>query len=196
MARVLTLTFLAVLALPAARAAADPLLSGYAGPGGGEQVVLGVPVGGSGGRRRIGRIGRLRRACAPRPRSPGRAPRRRRPAPAGLRARRPGQRPSGGSAPSGRRSSSSRHRGTATGTGTPGHRPRADAAPGAPPVRAYPSRASDAGGLPLSGGDVLLGVLALVALVAAGAGLRLLSDRAATTPQRLKRVPVEVDIPG
>jgi hypothetical protein len=43
-------------------------------------------------------------------------------------------------------------------------------------VRAYASRASDAGS-PLSGGDVLLGALALVALVAAGAGLRLLADR-------------------
>src|SRR5512147_3166846 len=50
MARLPTLALLTVLLLVTGRAAADPLLSGYGGPGGGEQVVLGsTVVGGSGG---------------------------------------------------------------------------------------------------------------------------------------------------
>src|SRR3954466_12220381 len=46
----LLLALLALLALPIPARAADPLLSGYAGPGSGEQVVLGgETVGGGGG---------------------------------------------------------------------------------------------------------------------------------------------------
>jgi hypothetical protein len=46
----LLLAVLALLALPMPARAADPLLSGYAGPGSGEQVVLGgQTVGGGGG---------------------------------------------------------------------------------------------------------------------------------------------------
>ncbi|MCW2985496.1 MAG: hypothetical protein JWR63_3066, partial [Conexibacter sp.] len=47
--------------------------------------------------------------------------------------------------------------------------------PGAPAVVAYPTRAGEVGGLPLSAAGVLLGVLGIAALVLAGLGLRRLA---------------------
>jgi hypothetical protein len=168
MARIPALTLCLVLLLAPGRAAADPLLSGYAGPGGGEQVVLGSTLtggsGGSGGSSGGGSDS-LRAASAPvaspapaatTPAAPSRST---------GHSRKPGAKRARGSA--GRHPKSS----TPAAKSTP-----APAATGAPPVRAYPSRAADAGGLPLSAGDVLVALVALIGLILVGTALRLRSD--------------------
>ena len=177
MARVLTPTLLAVLLLAPSGASADPLLSGYGGPGGGEQVVLGSSLiggsgggsGGSGGSSASGSTDSLRAVPAP-------AAQAQAPAASGS---------SSGTAP--RRSGTGRRSGAKrSGSATRPKRPATSApaathvptalATGAPPVRAYPSRASAAGGLPLSPTDLLICALALVALSLVGSGLRRLSN--------------------
>jgi hypothetical protein len=170
MVRVATLVLGAVVLLPATSHAADPLLSGYGGPGGGEQVVLGSTTVGGGGN---GGNGTSTSAAATDPSQQSlRAPistaattKRAAGTPSRSRARKPHR-----SAPS--------SNGSASVTATPADatRPATTARPGAPAVLAYPSRASDAGGLPLSIADVLLGLAALAALVLAGLGLRRLAD--------------------
>jgi len=155
----------AVMLLPASSHAADPLLSGYGGPGGGEQVVLGsTTVGGGGSSSAAGDSDASDQSLAAPTAQPSAA------APATrTSAKTPAHRSSSSAAP-GKGSTSS-------------DRP---AAPGAPIARAYPSRASDAGGLPLSGGDVPLGLLGLAALAGTAVGLRRLSvgaDDDAASPQ-------------
>jgi hypothetical protein len=157
----LTLATTALLALPAASRASDPLLSGYGGPGGGQQVLLGSHLlggaGGSGG----GASGSLR-------------------APASLRASgsAPGGGSSSGSTASGRpaRSGTGARTGARTGAAHGAHGGTAAAA-GAPRALAYPRRADDAGGFPLSAGEVLAGLLALVAAGGMGAWLRRTATR-------------------
>jgi hypothetical protein len=181
----------ALLLLPAGSRAADPLLSGYAGPGGGEQVVLGgalidPPSGGGSGR------------------TPGSAGLRATPAPA----------PSASSSPSG--SSSSAGAGSARGTSA---RPRSGAhakgsrraqpaaggsgvatagaaTAGAPPVRAYPAEPSGAGGLPLPGAALIAALAALVALVLLGLGLRRLTGARFAEPGTPQVSGPHADIPG
>jgi hypothetical protein len=172
MARISALFLFLVLLLAPGRAAADPLLSGYGGPGGGEQVVLGSSLtggsGGSGGSTGGGSES-LRATSAP---AATQAPAASAPAATSTTP----SRSSGHSRKSGdkhARGSAGRHPKTsapaANGTPTP-------AAAGAPPVRAYPSRAADAGGLPLSAGDVGIALVALIALILAGTALRVRSD--------------------
>src|SRR3954453_23598871 len=192
MVRAFILSTFVILLLAPSSQAADPLLSGYGGPGGGEQVVLGstlVGAGkGGGGSGSSGGSASLRASAAPvaatpaqgstastAPASPNvtRKPAGRSPAHRAARHAKPGATHPAAKSPS------STPRTTATA-----------AAPGAPPVRVYPSRASDAGGLPLSTTDVLLGLLALVALVLVGAGLRQVGDPGAdtrATPQAMLR---------
>jgi hypothetical protein len=151
--RALALSALLLLSLPVGARAADPLLSGYGGPGGGEQVVLGATLVGppSGGGTAGG-------------------------PPEGLRAAQSVggpelTRPAGSPASTGRR-----HRKSAPNAAgaTPAEDPSARV-PGAPAVRPYPTRAGDAGGLPLPVGDALIGALALVLLALAAIGLRRLA---------------------
>lgn len=166
MVRAFTLTFLSLLLLAPSGAFADPLLSGYGGPGGGEQVVLGSSlVGRSGGSSGSGTGDSIRATPAPAAAASGTAP-----APAATGRHKPTKR---------------------SGTGHPkrpaASPPAAGAAPatvatGAPPVRAYPSRASEVGGLPLSAGDLLICLLALVALFFGGAALRRLSGTVQDDP--------------
>jgi hypothetical protein len=175
MVRVFTLTLLAVLLLLPSGASADPLLSGYGGPGGGEQVVLGSTLvggsgggsGGSGGASGSGSGDSIRATPAPAP------------APAASGASSAATPKSAGSA--GRSGATTRHQRPAPSAPAATASPAA-VATGAPPVRVYPSRASDVGGLPLSGGDVLVAALALVALFLVGSGLRRLTGAVQDDP--------------
>jgi hypothetical protein len=157
-------------ALPAGAWAANPLLSGYSGPGGGEQAVLGSkllpPGGGSGGG--SGGSGTAAPATGV----------------AGLRAAATATATATGttSAAAARPGSASkreRHRAKhAAGSheraaGTTGSG-QAAVRSAAPKVTPYPARATGAGGL-LSGGDILLIALGAGALVLLALGLRRLS---------------------
>jgi hypothetical protein len=185
MVRAFTLPLVTVLLLAPSSALADPLLSGYGGPGGGEQVVLGATFsggsgGGSGGSSGSGSTDSIR--AAPAPTAPGGA------------ASSPAAQAPSSAARTGKRSgakrSGSAHRRTRPATSAPAaERAPAAVATGAPPVRAYPSRASDAGGLPLSGGDVLIAALALFALILVGSGLRRLSGTVNDDPATAQAAP-------
>ena len=169
----LALVFLA--ASPAG--AEDPLLSGYAGPGGGDQAVLGSKlIGGAGGGGTSSGSGGSGRAAvarslqaAPATPSSGGAP-----VASGTPSSSSGSTRSGaseGKAPSKRSGSkrsgpkSSSRRPAGSGSGAAHGRPAAAAL-----TPTYPAaRASEAGGLPFSGGDVLFtllgaGVVAAVAV--------------------------------
>jgi hypothetical protein len=169
MVRIATLVLGAVVLLPASSHAADPLLSGYGGPGGGEQVVLGstmVGGGGNGGDGSSPSVG----ATDPSQQSL------QAPTSTAVTTMRASGTPRGSATHKPHRSApSSSGAGSATSPNTAAQ-PAKTARPGAPAVRAYPSRASDAGGLPLSIADVLLGLAALAALVLTGLGLRRLAD--------------------
>jgi hypothetical protein len=156
------LTVLALLVLPATGRAADPLLSGYAGPGGGEQVVLGgamvnPPGGGSGG------SGTLRATSTP--------------ASAGTAAPAAGSSASGtpaatSSSAAGSHKASGTHAKATSGARAPAAAPAA-VATGAPPVVAYPTSGStSAGGLAVPVGALLAALLGLAALILVGFGLR------------------------
>jgi hypothetical protein len=182
--KVLPATFaLLLLAVPPARAE-DPLLSGYAGPGGGDQAVLGSQLiggagkgGGGGPSSGAGSAAGSRSLQAPPPA----------PAPSGAAASGSG---SGSGASSGTsngkadrtgRSGAKGSHGSARHPGSASRTPGASARRPAPAIAAptYPSaRASGAGALPFSGEDVLLALLGagVVAAVAA-ATLRLTRAR-------------------
>jgi hypothetical protein len=185
--KVLPATFaLLLLAVPPARAE-DPLLSGYAGPGGGDQAVLGSQLIGAGGKggggggpsSGAGSAAGSRSLQAPPPA----------PAPSGAAASGSGS-GSGSGASSGTsngkadrtgRSGAKGSRGSARRPGSASSTPGASARRPAPAIVAptYPSaRASGAGALPFSGEDVLLALLGagVVAAVAA-ATLRLTRAR-------------------
>jgi hypothetical protein len=182
--KVLPATFaLLLLAVPAARAE-DPLLSGYAGPGGGDQAVLGSQlIGGAGKGGGGGPSSGAGSAAGSR----------------SLQAAAPGSAAASGSgsgsgsgagASSGTsngkadrtgRSGAKGSRGSARRPGSASRTPGASARRPAPAIAAptYPSaRASGAGALPFSGEDVLLALLGagVVAAVAA-ATLRLTRAR-------------------
>jgi hypothetical protein len=161
---------LAVVMLPATGRAADPLLSGYGGPGGGEQVVLGgamvnPPGGGDGG----GGSGSGSLRATPRPASSATAPAPGTASPA-----------TGTGKPSSNGTSSTTRSRKASGA----HAKRTSGAPartaapaavatGAPPVVAYPTSGStSAGGLAVPVGFLLAALLGLAALVLVGFGLR------------------------
>jgi hypothetical protein len=156
------------LTLPAASAhASDPLLSGYGGPGAGEQVVVGGTVKPSGS---------SSSAAAQDPES------------ASLEADTGAASSAGASGaaltskPQRKKSSSSssKDKSDDNGQSTTSGTTTTATLPGAPEVVAYPTRAGDAGGLPLSAPGVLLIVLGIAAATLVGLGLRRLSgfDRA------------------
>lgn len=163
------------LALPTASAhAADPLLSGYGGPGAGEQVVLGgSTVGSTKGSSSTQDPGRASlkadATSAPAPSAPSassggsastltRTPQRKKPSSSASPPKSDDERQDATNRPT-------------TTTATP---------PGAPEVVAYPTRAGAVGGLPVSASAVLLIVLGVAAATFLGLGLRRLSgsDRA------------------
>jgi len=150
--------FAALLVIPGVAYAGDSLLSGYGGPGGGEQVVLGSkllpPGGGSGG-------GIRSRATAPRPvvRSvtlPSNAP----------------VQGSQGQAPT--PSGTGRAGGSTASSGSPKARStHVVVSPGAA-LTARPAlvRSTADAGSPLGGGEILLGALGALALVLTALGTR------------------------
>lgn len=175
-----------MVAAPTAAHAADPLLSGYSGPGGGDQALLGsqlLPAGGTKAKPSL-------RAAAPAAAEPAAAV----PAAAGTPSTPAADSPAGGTAAGSGSAAGSAAGGSGaaksqTGAGsktskrakgkaaTPSS-PTASAAPAARPVDAvpvrYPSKASDAGSLPISGGGiaaVLAGLALLVVLARVTAGL-------------------------
>jgi hypothetical protein len=163
-------------AAPAPALATDPLLSGYGGPGNGEQVVLGSkllgpPGGGSKG-------GSLRAA----------APAATAPAPA-VSTPRATAAPSAPASPKAASNPAAKHRGATTAkhrraTAPAATTPKARQLPAAAPaVVPYPSRASSAGGLPLSAGDLVVLLLAGLALAGTAFGLRRLGTAAGAGPE-------------
>jgi cobalamin biosynthesis Mg chelatase CobN len=174
----LLLALVTVLALPAGAHASDPLLSGYAGPGGGEQVVLGgttvgsdktPPSGGSGttSAAATGATAQQSLKAAPTSTASGAAS-------SSNLSRKPQRKKSSSSASKQKADDTSSTSATTTA-------PTAAIPSGAPVVVTYPTRAGEVGGLPVSAVGVLLGVLGLAALVLAGLGLRRLSS--ASDPQ-------------
>jgi len=175
----LLIALLALLAMPATALGASPLLSGYGGPGAGEQVVLGStyvspPPGGSGGGA-VATQSLQARSGAATATGGGRDSAQDPPSSTGARHHRTG---SGGSkdAPAT----------TVT--------PTASSAPaGAPPVRTYPSRDADAGGLPLSAGGLAIVLIGLAALVVLAIGLRRVAPEDGPSSQGRSG---EADFPG
>jgi hypothetical protein len=167
----LALTAVLALALTltasGAAQASDPLLSGYAGPGGGEQVVLGgttVKPSGQGG------SGASSSASAQDPAEASLA------APTTTTSSASGSGSSLTRKPQRKKSSSSASKDTGddddatSTTSTSGTAPAT--LPGAPAVVAYPTRAGEVGGLPISAGGLLLVVLGAGAATLLGLGLR------------------------
>jgi hypothetical protein len=162
------------LALPVASAqASDPLLSGYAGPGGGEQVVLGSDTAGSGS----GSSSSSSRADAPlkaTATTPAPAAAAASPSSSGTSS----DTPALTSRPQRKKSSSSASQDTGDDppTQTTTTQTTTTAAPvGAPERVAYPTRAGEVSGLPVAPGGLLLVVLGVAAAVLVGLGLRRLS---------------------
>jgi hypothetical protein len=175
----LLIALVLALALPVPAHAADPLLSGYAGPGSGEQVLLGGGKlgGGSGGKGSGGAA-----AAVPSLRTP---------APGGLASNSAGT-AADTPATTGHktRATSSSKRKHAMSTSPRSSKTSTTAAPaGAPPVVAYPTHAGAVEGLPLSVGEALLAIAALALLVLGGLGLRRLSDQT-DPPSSPPQVPV------
>jgi hypothetical protein len=168
---VLALLLLVALPIPTARAA-DPLLSGYAGPGSGEQVVLGGgTVGGGDGSGGSGATAARRSLSAAASSSSSTS--------SSLSS---GQTGSVTRKPRSKRSSSASRHQTSSGSSTsaasattsqPATSPRPA---GAPRVVAYPTRAGAVGSFPLSLAGALLAVVGIALLVLAGLGLRRLAS--------------------
>lgn len=167
---------MSALALCAAPAhAADPLLSGYAGPGGGEQVVLGGTT--------VKTPNKSSKASSSR-QDPADAPLKAAPAPSSTASSAtPGESEGASSTltrkPQRKKSSSSTSKDagddgtkTTTGTSTTTTTTTAATLPGAPEVVAYPARAGEVSGLPISAAGILLVVLGLAAATLLGLGLR------------------------
>jgi hypothetical protein len=158
-----------VVALPATSIASDSILSGYGGPGNAEQAVLGSqlvtpPSGGSGS----GGAGvESLRAASTSPAAPSSSS-----TPSKRQHAAPAKTPS-----------TSKHSASAGRSGA-GATPTA-----APAVIAYPTRQGGTGGLPLSGSDLLLALLALGALGAGGVVLRRLAAQVddSSSPQASAR---------
>jgi hypothetical protein len=167
------LVLLPALTLPAASAhAADPLLSGYAGPGGGEQVVLGSTT--------LKKADKTSSAST----SGQEEPSLKADSSSGSTASSASSGESGGASstltrkPQRKKSSSSTSKdagddakttttgGNAATTTTPA------TLPGAPEVVAYPTRAGEVSGLPISAPGILLVVIGVAAATLLGLGLR------------------------
>ena len=170
------IALLLLLALPAASHAADPLLSGYAGPGGGEQVVLGGGTvgggggtsGGSGGAAVTG-VESLRKQAPSIAVAPG--------TPSKL-TEKPQKRksvPSAASQPKTMPSSTTTSSKTTTNKTAPADVPQ---------TVAYPTRAGAVSGLPISAAGVLGLVAAMALFTLAALGLRRLSMGSEDAPRR------------
>jgi hypothetical protein len=174
----------ALLAFPAAASAKDPLLSGYGGPGSGEQAVLGSQLlpakggGGGGTKGGTGASGLRATTTAAAAATPSLAPT---PSPQGTKsaaAKRRAQQAAKRRAAANRdgKTSSSGH--PTTTSSSAAATATAVGPAGAPPVIAYPSSARSAGGLPLSAGDLaFLAIAALVLALVGGMLRRLVSPR-------------------
>jgi hypothetical protein len=158
MFRIVLLTALAtVLALPAPSLAKDPLLSGYAGPGGGEQVLLGGRLLGGGGGSGGSGTAATTTGTASATQGSLRAP------------------AASGGTPTSSAPTTSSSGGKTRGKGAQasgGEARKAKGSTAAPRPIAYPTRAEDAGGFPLSAGELLVGVLALAGIAGMAAWLR------------------------
>jgi hypothetical protein len=163
------IALLILLALPATGHASNPLLSGYGGPGGGEQVMLGGGTVG-GGASTSGGSGQAAdeslRATAP---SSAAAPS----ASSTLTAA-PQKRKS--------QSSSASHSKTMSSGSTTTTTPTTSA--GTPQAVAYPTRAGEVSGLPISAAGILALVAAIAIFVLAALGLRRLSVGSEDAPRR------------
>jgi hypothetical protein len=172
LATILALT--PALALPVASAhAADPLLSGYAGPGGGEQVVLGSTTvkttkssSGSSSASQPNPGDQSLAAATPSASTSSAASDESEGASSTI-TRKPQRKKSS--------SSTSKDAGddeqtTTTGSGTTTTTTATQ--PGAPAVVAYPTRAGEVSGLPVSAAGILLLVLGIAAATLLGLGLR------------------------
>jgi hypothetical protein len=183
------LVALCALVLTAAPArASDPLLSGYGGPGSGEQVLLGGGTVGGGGA--SSGAGQSLRATTPAT-AVAQAPATSSDTGATV-TRKPSQSSSS--------SSKSGHamNGPTTSSGSSAKAPGSSSAtpPGAPRAVAYPTRAGDVGGLPLSLVQALLVVLGAAALILAIIGLRRLSERSDDLPPTAQARGAEADHTG
>jgi hypothetical protein len=167
---------------PASALAGDPLLSGYGGPGGGEQAVLGdklLPPSKGGG-------GSLQ--AQPATTGTGAAPTQLTTRPAAPATSGTGPASSGGSSRSGARGTggaSDRARRDANGSDAAGRKAGSSQAPlgaATPEIVTYPSSARGSGGLPLSGGDVAIGLLGALVLALVALGLRRLVSGAERPP--------------
>jgi hypothetical protein len=166
------IALLILLLFPAAGHAADPLLSGYAGPGGGEQVVLGGGTVGGGG----GTSGGSRAAATTADESLR--------APASSSAVAPGtpskltEKPQKRKTPLSAASQPKTMPSSATTATT-----NKTAPAGAPQTVAYPTRAGAVSGLPISAGGVLALAAAIALFVLAALGLRRLSVGSEDAPR-------------
>jgi hypothetical protein len=167
------IALLILLAFPAAGHASNPLLSGYGGPGGGEQVMLGGGAVGGGG----GTSGGSGEAAAAGDESlratSGRG---------AVSAAAPSASSTLTAAPQKRKrpSSSAAHAKT-----TPsGSTTTATTSAGVPQAVAYPTRAGEVSGLPISAGGILALVAAVALFVLAALGLRRLSVGSEDAPRR------------
>jgi hypothetical protein len=173
------IALLILLLLPAAGHAADPLLSGYAGPGGGEQVVLGGGTVGGGG----GTSGGKGAAAAATGDESLRATGRR----DVVSAAEPAAPSNLTSTPRKRKNSSSAASQSKTmpsGSATPTTTTTTPAPAGAPQAVVYPTRTGAVSGLPISAGGVLALVAAIALFVLAALGLRRLSMGSEDAPRR------------
>lgn len=154
-------------------ALADPLLSGYGGPGGGEQVLLGSKLtgGGGGGSGSSGPAARPLRA-GPLPTAGSTGGGTLQPGAGGGGA---GSKAGSGGAGKG----GGGHRGSGGSNRSAGGDQRP---PGAPPVVPYPAGTQGVSGLPLSGGDLGIGAAALAVLVLLVVALRRVADVDHSTP--------------
>jgi hypothetical protein len=158
------IALLILLLVPAAGYAADPLLSGYAGPGGGEQVVLGGGTVGGGG----GTSGGNGAAAATGDESLR--------APAPTNAVAPGAPSKLTDSPQKRKTPSSAASQPKTMPSATTTETTAETTPvGAPQPIAYPTRAGAVSGLPISAGGVLALIAFIALFVLAALGLRRLS---------------------
>jgi hypothetical protein len=169
----IVLVALCALALAVAPArASDPLLSGYGGPGSGEQTLLGGgAVGGGSSGSGSGGPGAQQslRATTPAPAASGTGTAS---SDTGTTSTRKPSRKGSSSPSSGQAMNGSK---TSSGSSSTASGSRPATRPGAPRPVAYPTRAGEVGGLPLSLGQALLVVLGIAALILAVLGLRRLT---------------------
>jgi hypothetical protein len=167
------IALLILLAFPAAGHASDPLLSGYGGPGGGEQVMLGGgTVGGGGGT--SGDSGAPAATGDESLRATGGRD--------GVSAAAPSAASKLTDTPQKRKSPSSSASHVKTMPSGSTTTPATSA--GAPQAVAYPTRAGEVSGLPISAGGILALVAAVALFVLATLGLRRLSVGSEDAPRQ------------